>query len=317
VATPSTTILEESAVASAGHRHLLSLLRILNPFRFVLIRTKRELMDRLEWVLRLSVGLCYVGHGFWGVVSKPAWIGLITPMGIPEWLAWKLLPWIGWADVLLGVLIIMKPRGVLLWKAFFWASFTPFLRPLAGMSFFEVPERAGNYGVPLAFIVLASGMSLMKPWWKGFEVIDAPVSALREGTIRGIRSILQVTIGLLLIGHGGLEAIAHKHLFLDQYGAVGLPASASFAAAVGWFEILLGVAVAFRPAAPLVWFILFWKIATELLFPIAGHPIDVFETIERWGDYGACVALLLIVHYDRLRPAAIAGSPVADSPPAP
>ncbi len=289
---------------SGRARDVAHILRILNPFGYVQVRSKREFMDRLEWVLRISVALCFIGHGFWGTISKPEWIGLITPMGFSESTAWALLPWIGWADVLLGVLVIAKPRSFLLWKAFLWASFTPFLRPLAGLSWFEVPERAGNYGVPLAFLLLAGGMGLMRTWWNGFEVADEPETKLTEATIHKVRLVLQLSVGVLLLGHGGLMAIAQKPMYLAHFHAIGLPVTQSAITLIGWGEMLLGAVVAFRPMIPLVWFIFFWKLATESLYAFAGRPIDVFETIERWGDYGGCIALLLILYYLARRPPA-------------
>ena len=282
---------------TGNDRDFVHLYRILNPFRYVRTASKAEFMDKLEWVLRLSVALCFIGHGFWGTVSKPGWVGLITPMGFSESTAYALLPWIGWADIVLGILVIYKPRSVLLWKAFLWACFTPLLRPLAGMSWFEVPERAGNFGIPLAYIVLAGGMGLMRTWWNGFEVIDEAESKLTDDVIRKVKLVLQLSVGTLLVGHGGLMAIAQTPIYLEHVRAIGLPVGQSFVNAVGWGEMILGVVIAVRPMTPLVWLVFFWKLLTESLYPFAGRAIDVFETIERWGDYGGCIALLLILYY--------------------
>lgn len=286
-------------------RDLSHLARLFRLDRYVRSASKADFIDKLEWILRWSVALCYIGHGFWGAISKPEWVGLITPMGFSEKAAWFLLPYIGWADIALGLLVIAKPRSVLLWKAFVWAAFTPFLRPLAGLSWFEVPERAGNFGLPLAFLVLATGMGTMTIWWKGAELSQEPEWKLSDDTIRRVRWILQASVGVLLIGHGGLVAIAQKPMYVKHFALFGIHATPGFLVAFGTFEMILGAVVAFRPAIPLVWFILFWKIATEILHPFAGHPVDVFETIERWGDYGGCVALLLVLYYlrDRVAPA--------------
>jgi len=306
---PATTLEGGGYVKISGNdRDFVHLFRILNPFAYVRTRSKAEFMDKLEWVLRISVALCFIGHGFWGTISKPGWVGLITPMGFSREAALALLPWVGWADVVLGILVIYKPRSVLLWKAFLWACFTPLLRPLAGMSWFEVPERAGNYGIPLAFIVLAGGMGLMRTWWNGFEVMDAPESKLTDDLVRKVKLVLQLSVGVLLIGHGGLMAIAQKPMYLDHFHAIGLPVGQSFVNVVGWGEMILGAVVAIRPMTPLVWFIFFWKLATEALHPFAGSAIDVFETIERWGDYGGCIALLLILYYLAQRPGSATGA---------
>ena len=282
-------------------RHFVHLWGVLNPFRYVRARSKREFMDKLEWVLRLSVALCFIGHGFWGAISKPAWVGLITPMGFSEAAAWSLLPWVGWADIVLGILVLVRPRNFLLWKAFLWACFTPLLRPLAGMSWFEVPERAGNFGPPLAFILLAGGMGLMKTWWNGFEVSEEPESKLSDATIAKVRLVLQLSIALLLVGHGGLVAIAQKGMYVEHLKVLGIAATPGLLGAIGWFEIALGMLVAVRVSAPLLWFVFFWKLFTESLYPFAGRAVDMFETIERWGDYGACVALILILHHAAAR----------------
>jgi hypothetical protein len=143
-------------------------------------------------------------------------------------------------------------------------------------------------------------MGLIRTWWNGIEVVEEPVEKLRDGTIRSVKWVLRISLGLLLVGHGGLAAIAQRPYFIDHLQAVGIPATQSLVTAMGWFEIALGFAVALRPVAPLVWFTLFWKLATESLWPIAGRTVDIFETIERWGDYGGCVALLLILYYERL-----------------
>lgn len=297
MATPADTLAQSRPQSAGLSRDLAQLGRLLDLARYVRVRSKAELIDKLEWVLRWSVALCYIGHGFWGAVSKPEWVGLITPMGFSERTAWLLLPYIGWADIVLGVLLILKPRSLLLWKAFFWAAFTPFLRPLAGMSWFEVPERAGNFGIPLAFIVLATGMGAMQHAWKGFELSRESEWKLSDATIRNVRLILQVSIGVLLVGHGGLVALAQKDLFVKHFAWLGLHPTPGFLVAFGAFEMIVGAWIAFRPSIPLVWFVLFWKIATEILHPLAGRPIDFFETVERWGDYGGCVALLLVLCY--------------------
>jgi uncharacterized membrane protein YphA (DoxX/SURF4 family) len=285
--------------ASGNDRDFIHAYHILNPFRYVRTRTKRELMDKLEWVLRLSTAICLIGHGFWGTISKPSWVDLITPMGFSEPVAWALVPWIGWGDIVLGLLILMRPRPILLWKAFLWTLFTPFLRPLAGLSWFEVPERAGNFGAPLAFLVLAGGMGLMRTWWNGFEVVEEPESKLTERTVQRIRVVLQLSLALLLIGHGGLVAVTQKAMYFDHLRAIGIQPSSALLVAIGWFEILLGVAIAARPWIPLIWFAFFWKLFTESLYPFAGSPVDVFEWIERWGDYGIPIALILILRRSR------------------
>ena len=58
------------------------------------------------------------------------------------------------ASVVLAVLF--APRGLPLAYMTAWALWTALLRPLAGESAFESLERAGNYGVPLALLLMTA-----------------------------------------------------------------------------------------------------------------------------------------------------------------
>jgi hypothetical protein len=54
----------------------------------------------------------------------------------------------------------------------------------------------------------------------------------------------------------------------------------------GGFEMLLGLWVLLFPrTAGLMWFVFGYKLFTESLHPLAGQSRDIFETIERMGDY--------------------------------
>jgi hypothetical protein len=61
------------------------------------------------------------------------------------------MPWIGGMDVSLGLLMAFVPLPVVLLYLTVWGLWTASLRPLSGDSVWELVERAGNYGVPLAF----------------------------------------------------------------------------------------------------------------------------------------------------------------------
>ncbi|MBI4215658.1 MAG: hypothetical protein HY602_02955, partial [Parcubacteria group bacterium] len=84
-------------------------------------------MDNLKlvsWVLRVAVAGEFIGHGVLAMQGQKAWIGWFATFGIadPE-LARQFLFLIGFTDVLLAVLILLRPiRLALLWMAFwgFW-----------------------------------------------------------------------------------------------------------------------------------------------------------------------------------------------------
>jgi hypothetical protein len=116
-------------------------------------------------------------------------------------------------------------------------------------------------------------------------------------------------IALLLIGHGGFGAHMQKHVLIEHWESIGIGEPLvdpdALIIAIGWFEIALGLTVLIRPVPGLLVFILVWKLLTELLYPISGVPVPspgpaeilIFETVERSGDYGVPIALLLLMTY--------------------
>ena len=237
-------------------------------------------------VLRAGAALCFIGHGAFGFITKEAWVPYFAVVGINETSAYRLMPLIGAIDVLAGMAVLFAPRGLPLLYMVIWATWTALLRPLAGEPFFETLERAGNYGVPLALMLL-TGM----PRTVGGlgQLLDAPVAGEREVAL--VREVLKWTTVLLLLGHGALGAITNKAMLTSHYAAVGLPAETTVL--VGWFEIALAAAIAMRPWAGLLMFAFAWKLATEFLFIAAGAPM--WEFVERAGSYAAPLALALIM----------------------
>jgi hypothetical protein len=241
----------------------------------------------LHWTLRVAVAGCFIGHGAFGLITKAAWVPYFAIFGIPDAWAWKLMPVVGTVDISVGVLTLIQPvRAVLLYMTF-WGFQTACLRPFAGQGMWELLERAGNYGVPLAFLcLLGSGRSL--PDW--FSLRPAPPLTLARAAAIGW--ILRVTTGLLLIGHGGFDFAMGKN-WTGYAAAVGVSPTAVAAHPLspmaGWFECVLGVTVLAWPTRALLLFVFVWKLAIEAFRPLAGEPI--WEFVERAGSYGAPLAL--------------------------
>lgn len=234
------------------------------------------------WMLRVGAALCFIGHGAFGFITKAAWLPYFGVVGIPEAWAWRLMPLVGAVDVLAGMAVLFAPRGLPLVYMTVWAVWTALLRPLSGESVFETLERAGNYGVPLALLLLAA----MPRSWDGLaQLLDRP--AADERTLRTVRQILQWTTCLLLVGHGALGALTGKAMLASHYAAIGLAPTTT--AVVGWVEIALALGIAMRPTAGLLVFVAGWKLATESLFLVSGAP--VWELVERAGSVAAPLAL--------------------------
>ena len=191
------------------------------------------------------------------------------------------MPLIGAVDISVGIITLLSPRRAVLLYAAIWGFWTALLRPLAGEPVWEALERAGNYGVPLAFLLASQAPG----WFSKLEIrtLDAKIKL-------PLIWILRATTSALLIGHGALAAVVQKPLLQHHLEVLGL----SFVplTALGGFELALGLAVLLDSAGWLLLFVAVWKITTESFYPLSGAPF--WEFIERGGSYIAPLALYLL-----------------------
>ena len=282
---------------------------------------------QLHWVLRISVALCFIGHGTWGIITKAGWLPFFASQGIPLDLAWNLQPLIGAFDILMAFLILWKPRRIILFWMFLWALWTAALRPLSGnlekfqvdgewlvrlatdsmnvakMQTWEFWERAGNWGPPLMLLLMGGTFAMKAKDW--FSEYTEP--RLKESMVDTIFFLLRVTLALLLIGHAGFGFAVEKQMLIDHWQSIGIDANVDFIRMIGWYELGLGVFVFIFPIRSIVWLCLVWKLFTEFLYvpadTVAGMGwINIFETIERFGDYGVPLAILYIISYRQVNP---------------
>jgi hypothetical protein len=250
----------------------------------------------VHWILRIAACACYVGHGAFGIITKAAWLPYFGFVGIPEAVAWRLMPVVGTFDITMGILTLVRPMPVLLLYMTVWSVWTALLRPFTGEGWWEFLERAGNYGVPLAFLYWSRPGPRFRDW---FAVIRVPTTLPPHP--ERLASILRITTALLLIGHGGFGAFMQKAAWLDYFGAAGVTPqmvqAANLIAALGWFEIALGLLVLALPVPAVLIFAFVWKVGTELLRPLVGEPF--WEFVERGGSYAAPLALLYVQRWAR------------------
>ena len=247
----------------------------------------RRLLVGLVWTLRIGAFLCFVGHGAFGIITKEAWVRYFAVVGIGRTAAFALMPFIGTGDILLGLLALARPRAALLLYMAVWALWTAALRPLSGEPIWEMLERAGNYGVPFALLL----MSDVSRGWRGWLAPSAMRGVTPERVGR-MRLTLAFTTASLLLGHGALSLLGKPEL-VAHYALLPLPVSGtSLAPMIGWLEIALAALVLWRQPMGLCLFLVAFKLATEMLFLAAGAP--VWEVVERAGSYAAPLALALV-----------------------
>lgn len=252
----------------------------------------RPLEWRIHWILRVAVGLEFIGHGAFGVMTKEAWVPYYELFGIPGSTALGLMPLTGAVDIALGLSVLLRPtRAALLYMAV-WGLYTATLRPLTGEGGWELVERAYNFGVPLALLLLHGWGASRAQWLERIRAVPRLSRGQALAFVLGFRAM----IAAYLIGHGALGLLTDKRGLIELYDSIGLTGLVSDPRAlnelIGSFEIVLGLAVLAAPATALLVFVCAWKLATELLFVTAGAYGAGFEVIERSGAYAAPLALI-------------------------
>jgi len=241
----------------------------------------------IHYTLRFASAMCFIGHGAFGIIGKKIWLNYFAVFGMGPSMANHLMPVLGTVDILMGISLLLYPtRAVLGWLVI-WGSLTAMCRPLSGEPFAEFIERAGNFGAPLALLLLSgiNGKSI-----KGWFTPINPEIQMNEKNIAKATKFLQVIVFLLLAGHGWLNLVEKKGI-MGQYTALGFSNPATVAHIVGIFEVLAACVVLIKPIRPVLIALLVWKIGTELFYP----HWEIFEWIERGGSYGAILALWFIL----------------------
>ncbi|MEO8711925.1 MAG: hypothetical protein ABI405_07385 [Parafilimonas sp.] len=245
---------------------------------------QKETEKKIYYALRIVSALCFIGHGSFGIITKEVWCNYFAVFGIGHDTAFSLMPYVGIVDICMGILILLYPLRIVVGWLIVWGTITAFLRPLSGEPFAEFIERAGNYGAPLALLLLTyTGERNFKHWLKPIKIENIQTRAV---IIKRVSICLRVVVLLLFIGHGWLNLI-EKQSILDQYKALGFSNSANVAHIVGSFEILAAFSVLIRPLSSVLLILFVWKMSSELFYP----HWEFFEFIERSGSYGAILAL--------------------------
>lgn len=121
--------------------------------------------DLALWALKLGVFGEFVGHGMLAINGQKEWVGWVVQMtGLDQPLAAQLLMLIGFLDVMVALVVLIRPvRVVLLW-AVFWGFWTALLRPLVGKEIWDFLERWSNWGAPLALLLLRGWPRKLQDW---------------------------------------------------------------------------------------------------------------------------------------------------------
>jgi hypothetical protein len=243
--------------------------------------------QKIHYTLRMAAAMCFIGHGAFGIITKPIWCNYFALFGIDKVHAYHLMPLLGSVDIMLGFILLLKPiRAIAVWLIV-WGIITGLFRPLSGEPFAEFIERAGNFGAPLCLLLLA-GIKLNFSWL--FSAIN-PNEPVDEKSLGRVKTTLRFIVFLLLAGHGWLNLLQKPGL-INEYSALGFSNPVNISLLAGIFELMAAIAVLLRPVRPLIIIFLVWKMSSELFYP----HFEAIEWVERGGSYGTLLALWLCLN---------------------
>jgi len=114
-----------------------------------------------------------------------------------------------------------------------------------------------------------------------------------------IEWVLRIAVAGEFIGHG-VFALQGKKAWIEWFSIFGI-SDAGLATQllflVGALDIALAILILIKPVrVALLWMVL-WGFWTALIRPIVGEPI--WDFVERWANWGAPLALLLLIGWPR------------------
>lgn len=122
---------------------------------------------KAEWVLRIAIAGEFVGHGLLAIGGKKDWIPWVQHfINVTPESALQILFFVGLFDLLVALIVLVKPIRVFLLWAVFWGFWTALLRPIMGVGWLDFIERWANWGAPLALLLILGWPQSLKGWFK-------------------------------------------------------------------------------------------------------------------------------------------------------
>ena len=119
------------------------------------------------------------------------------------------------------------------------------------------------------------------------------------GSVKSAEWVLRIAVAGEFIGHG-VFAIQGKMDWVSWFGTFGITdigLATQLLFFVGIMDIALALLILMRPVRAALLWMAFWGFWTALIRPLVGMP--VWDFVERWANWGAPLALLLIRGWPR------------------
>lgn len=121
----------------------------------------------ITWVLRIAIFGEFLGHGVFALQGKSGWFKYFNAVGITGDETIKtILLLVGIMDVVLAILVLIRPmRLPLLWMAV-WGLWTSMIRwPIGPDPIWDFFERWANWGAPLALLLIMGWPKRPRDWF--------------------------------------------------------------------------------------------------------------------------------------------------------
>ncbi|MBI4094833.1 MAG: hypothetical protein HY435_01410 [Candidatus Liptonbacteria bacterium] len=114
-----------------------------------------------------------------------------------------------------------------------------------------------------------------------------------------IEWVLKIAVAGEFIGHGVFAVQGKKDWisWFAQFGVADPGIAKQLLLIIGIMDIALAILILVKPIRIALLWMVFWGFWTALLRPIVGMP--VWDFVERWANWGAPLALLLLVGWPK------------------
>ena len=115
-----------------------------------------------------------------------------------------------------------------------------------------------------------------------------------------IEWVLRLAVAGEFVGHGMIALYnlnAKWSLWIQQFVPVSHETAVTLLFFIGLMDLAVALIVLVKPIRVVVLWAAFWGFWTALVRPLVGEP--VWDFVERWANWGAPLALLLLIGWPR------------------
>ncbi|WP_034040765.1 hypothetical protein [Wocania ichthyoenteri] len=115
---------------------------------------KKDISKLLELLLRTSVFLTFFGHGIVAIKGNEHWLVYLETVGFSREISDELIFYIGALDIIIALIILLRPNRYLVLWTVIWAFSAALIRPISGEPIWAFIERGSNWLAPLVLYLL-------------------------------------------------------------------------------------------------------------------------------------------------------------------